>query len=72
MSDRFTEQPGTLLADQGMIKSWNYKLARDALANAESVLSEEDYEDLLLHLDKQEPGFVREQYRRATKHLFGK
>ena len=55
-----------------MIKSWNYKLARDALANAESVLSEEDYEDLLLHLDKQEPGFVREKYRRATKHLFGK
>ncbi len=42
------------------IKNKNNKLARDAFQNAGNLLSSEDYGEMLLHLKKMAPGFVRE------------
>ena len=52
---------------RALIKCKSHKLARDALTKAENILSKEDYEDLLIHLEIQGSGFIRENYGQLTK-----
>ena len=51
------------------INSKSKKLAGDALDKAKGILSPDDFEDVLLHLRKQAPGFVREKSKEHNSQL---
>ena len=42
-----------------LIKGRNKRMAREALSNAKVMLSEEDYRDMCLMMNKIEPGFAK-------------